>query len=212
LSLTVAQLQCITENLPAIGCTLLDVECQCSSKNSTKILQPCLEKQCSYHETFGMFIAVIGRSSANVFAATLRAQASLCDRPHDNLSNSIRIVAYVSGIIPIIVIAMRFASRSVGGNKLWWDDWLHLASVVSVRWTSRFHLTYGRADFGHPYDCGPDVEPQSGTRPSYMGPDISTCRGNREMEYAFICQLYYERTDYRQPILLPSFGVSNCSL
>jgi hypothetical protein len=42
-------------------------------------------------------------------------------------------VAYVSGIIPIIVIVMRFGSRYVGGNKLWWDDWLHLIAVVSVR-------------------------------------------------------------------------------
>jgi len=80
-----------------------------------------------------MFTAVIGSSSTDVFAATLRAQASICDRPHDDLSNSIRIVAYVTGIIPIIVIVMRFASRYVGGNKLWWDDWLHLAAVVSVR-------------------------------------------------------------------------------
>jgi len=96
-------------------------------------LQPCLQKQCSYDETFGMFTAVIGSSSTDVFAATLRAQASICDRPHDDLSNSIRIVAYVTGIIPIIVIVMRFASRYVGGNKLWWDDWLHLAAVVSVR-------------------------------------------------------------------------------
>ncbi|RAR01503.1 cfem domain-containing protein [Stemphylium lycopersici] len=109
-------LQCINEKLPAIGCTLLDIECQCTSKNSTKILQPCLEKQCSYNETF----------------ATLRAQASICDRPHDNRSTPIRIVAYVTGIIPIIVIVMRFASRYVGGNQLWWDDWLHLAAVILV--------------------------------------------------------------------------------
>ena len=80
-----------------------------------------------------IFVAVIGSSSTNVFAATLRAQASICDKPHNNLSRPIRMVAYVTGIIPIIVIVMRFASRYVGRNKLWWDDWLHLASVVSVR-------------------------------------------------------------------------------
>ena len=131
--LTVAKLDCINENLPAIGCTLLDIECQCSSKNSTKILQPCLEKQCNYNETFGMLVAVIGSGITDVSVATLRIQASICDKPHDNLSNSIRIVAYVTGIIPIIVIVMRFASRYVGSNKLWWDDWLHLAAVVGVR-------------------------------------------------------------------------------
>lgn len=50
----VEQLQCIAENLPAIGCGLMDVECQCNSKNSTKILQPCLEQLCTYEETFCM--------------------------------------------------------------------------------------------------------------------------------------------------------------
>ncbi|KAF1935160.1 hypothetical protein EJ02DRAFT_439416 [Clathrospora elynae] len=109
-------LQCMTENLPAISCALLDIECQCNSKNSTKILEPCLKKQCSYDQIF----------------ATLRVQASLCDMPHDNLSNLLRIVAYVSGIVSIIVVAMRFASRYVGGNKLWYDDWLHLAAVILV--------------------------------------------------------------------------------
>jgi hypothetical protein len=68
----------------------------------------------------------------DVDAAILRAQASLCNRPHDSLSNYIRVTAYVTGIIPIIAVTMRFASRHLGGNAFWWDDWLHLTSVVST--------------------------------------------------------------------------------
>jgi hypothetical protein len=143
--LTVAQLQCIAENLPAIGCSLLDIECQCTSKNSTKILQPCLENLCTYDETFGMITAASTGSIVNIVEAILRVQASLCNKPHDSLSNYVRITAYVTGIIPIIVIAMRFASRHLGGNKFWWDDWLHLASVVSYRSTGQSNLTYGCA-------------------------------------------------------------------
>jgi hypothetical protein len=52
--LIIAQLQCIAENLPAIGCGLTDVACQCNSKNSTQILQPCLAELCTYDQTFGM--------------------------------------------------------------------------------------------------------------------------------------------------------------
>lgn len=42
-----------------------------------------------------------------------------------------RITAYVTGIIPVVAVAMRFASRWLGGNPFWWDDWVHLASAVS---------------------------------------------------------------------------------
>jgi hypothetical protein len=75
-------------------------------------------------------------------ADILRVQATLCDRPHDSLGNAIRVTAYVSGIIPIIAIAMRFTSRRLGGHKLWWDDWIHLAAVVSTRSSTLSTLTY----------------------------------------------------------------------
>jgi hypothetical protein len=60
--LTVSQLQCIAENLSAIGCGLTDVECQCTSKNSTKILQPCLEELCTYEQTFGTGCRSVSKS------------------------------------------------------------------------------------------------------------------------------------------------------
>lgn len=41
------------------------------------------------------------------------------------------ITAYVTGILPVIAVAMRFASRWLGGNPFWWDDWVHLVSAVS---------------------------------------------------------------------------------
>jgi hypothetical protein len=142
--LIVSQLQCIVENLPKIGCDLTDTECQCTSKNSTKILQPCLERMCTYDETFSMFVSIPASASgiANIVAAILRAQAAICDRPHDSLSLYIRVTAYVTGIIPIIVVSMRFASRLVGRNKLWWDDWIHLASAVSTLSMRRYTLAY----------------------------------------------------------------------
>jgi hypothetical protein len=144
--LTVLQLQCIITNLPKIGCDLLDTECQCTSKNSTKILQPCLERMCTYDETFSMFVFIPASASgiANIVAAILRAQAAICNRPHDSLSIHIKVTAYVTGIIPIVVIIMRFTSRYLGGNKIWWDDWLHLASVVSTQSTR---------PSAHTYDC-----------------------------------------------------------
>ena len=61
----------------------------------------------------------------------LRAQADLCNRPHDSYTRIMMVTAYVTGIIPVVAVAMRFASRWVGGNHFWWDDWVHLASAVS---------------------------------------------------------------------------------
>lgn len=44
-----------------------------------------------------------------------------------------KITAYITGIIPVVAAAMRFASRWIGGNPFWWDDWLHLISAVSMQ-------------------------------------------------------------------------------
>lgn len=116
-----------------IGCSLLDVECQCNSKNSTEILQPCLLEKCTWDETFGTPITVTAPkcSVTDCLIDILRAQASLCNRPHDSYTSVMRITAYVTGVIPVIAVAMRFASRYLGGNPFWWDDWIHFVSAVS---------------------------------------------------------------------------------
>jgi len=69
----------------------------------------------------------------NTVVDILRVQATLCDRPHNSRGNYVRITAYVTGIIPIVAIVMRFTSRRLGRHKLWWDDWVHLAAAVSTR-------------------------------------------------------------------------------
>ncbi|CAI6290284.1 unnamed protein product [Periconia digitata] len=107
---------CLTTHAPSIGCALLDFECQCSSTNSTKILQPCLEAQCTYEQTFQL----------------LHVQADLCDKPRDSKSLHVEITAYCSGIVAVCAVVLRFISRYIGGSKLWWDDWLQLASVILV--------------------------------------------------------------------------------
>jgi hypothetical protein len=78
-----------------------------------------------------LFITALVRNVTNSPADILHAQATLCNRPHDSYANPMRITAYVTGIIPVIAVAMRFASRWLGGNPFWWDDWVHLASAVS---------------------------------------------------------------------------------
>lgn len=147
LQLILPKLQCIAENAPAIGCGLVDIECQCTSTNSTKILQPCLFEKCTFDETFGTFTEAPTADITNIDSAILRVQASLCNRPHDSLAIYIRVTAYVTGIIPIIAVTMRFLSRHLGGNAFWWDDWLHLISAVSVGSTTSPSLTDDCARF-----------------------------------------------------------------
>ena len=62
----------------------------------------------------------------------LHVQADLCDKPHDTRSLAVKLTAWTTGLISITVVVLRFMSRHVGGSELWWDDWLHLTSVVLV--------------------------------------------------------------------------------
>jgi ABC-type uncharacterized transport system permease subunit len=95
-------------------------------------------EKCTLDETFGMSIAAWAVCDVtNTPTDILRAQATLCNRPHDSYTNTMRITAYVTGIIPVIAIVMRFASRWLGGNHFWWDDWVHLVSAVSFANSSR---------------------------------------------------------------------------
>jgi hypothetical protein len=82
------------------------------------------------------FITASVRNVTNSPADILHAQATICNRPHDSYTNLMRITAYITGIIPVIAVAMRFASRWLGGNPFWWDDWVHLVSAVGLQTAS----------------------------------------------------------------------------
>jgi hypothetical protein len=98
-------------------------------------------EKCTLDQTFGKFITASAsvRNVTNSPADILHAQATLCNRPHDSYTNLMRITAYVTGIIPVIAVAMRFTSRWLGGNPFWWDDWVHLVSAVSLQTASCFY-------------------------------------------------------------------------
>jgi hypothetical protein len=116
-----------------------------SSANATLRIQP---QSCSRacwrnalltkHLVRLLFITASVRNVTNSPADILHAQATLCNRPHDSYTNLMRITAYITGIIPVIAVAMRFTSRWLGGNPFWWDDWVHLVSAVSLQTASCF--------------------------------------------------------------------------
>lgn len=80
-----------------------------------------------------MFTATLSWNIAHILAEILHVQATICDKPHDSHTTAVKVIAYVSGIVPILAVSMRFASRWLGSNSFWWDDWLQLASAVSLR-------------------------------------------------------------------------------
>jgi hypothetical protein len=88
-----------------------------------------------------MFTATILQNVAHILAEILRIQATICHKPHDSYTTGVKAIAYVSGIVPILAVSMRFASRWLGGNSFWWDDWLHLASAVSLHPAVTFNTT-----------------------------------------------------------------------
>jgi uncharacterized iron-regulated membrane protein len=95
-----------------------------------------------------------------------------------------RITAYVTGIIPIVAIAMRFTSRWIGGNHIWWDDWIHFVSAVSLSAVTALVLANNFVLQGLVY---PTVgylptQHQCGSWKAYMGLDVSTGLRDRAME------------------------------
>lgn len=79
---------------------------------------------------------------ANIVLEILHIQAAMCDKPHDSRNRALELNAWITGAFPILAILMRFASRYLGGNNYWWDDWVHLASVVSNSTVTSTHHTY----------------------------------------------------------------------
>lgn len=95
-----------------------------------------------------------------------------------------RITAYVTGIIPVIAVAMRFTSRWLGGNPFWWDDWIHLVSAVS----SQTVAALVPADnpvlpaLVYPTLCYLPTQYQCGNWKASMGLDVSPCPRDWTME------------------------------
>ena len=79
-----------------------------------------------------VLLASLYAQHADVLLELLHVQADLCDKPHDNKSLSIKLTAWITGIISIIAVILRFASRYLGGSQFWWDDWLQLVSIMLV--------------------------------------------------------------------------------
>jgi hypothetical protein len=95
-----------------------------------------------------------------------------------------RITAYVTGIIPVIAIAMRFASRWLGGNHFWWDDWVHLVSAVSSQTVVALvpTNTFVLQGLVYPTLCCLRTQHQCWNWTASMGLDISPCLRDRAME------------------------------
>ena len=88
-----------------------------------------------------------------------------------------RITAYVTGVIPVIAVAMRFASRYLGGNPFWWDDWIHFVSAVSpqIAAAQLLYLLTTCQVLVYPTLCGLRAQHQCGDWKAHMGLDVSTC-------------------------------------
>lgn len=88
-----------------------------------------------------------------------------------------RITAYVTGVIPVIAVAMRFASRWLGGNAFWWDDWIHFVSAVGSQTNAALGRTDDSVSQGLMYSTPRCFRTQHecGTWKAFMGLDISPC-------------------------------------
>lgn len=108
--LSTCAVQCLEYGVPRANCGLLDLECQCASKNVTTIVAGCMRVNCTVEEDIELFKVV----------------AYECGLEHDSRNPTVRLVVYVSTAITFAMIFLRVFSRLWSLGKLWWDDWFHI--------------------------------------------------------------------------------------
>jgi hypothetical protein len=192
--LTTAQLQCISDNLPAIGCGLLDIECQCTSKNSTKILQPCLEERCTYDETFGMFVFAFALLLYWLVLALTTWTGSYTPRAGLAVRQTTRQSLEYN---PRDGVRERHHTSDCHHNALrvsthrWQRDVVGrlAASGISREYMSLvpFHMLTLLQGPGRAHDRCLALKCRGRPRSSCMGPDVSARGRNWEMEYVYAC-------------------------
>ncbi|KAK1990411.1 hypothetical protein LX36DRAFT_686034 [Colletotrichum falcatum] len=107
------------------GCSLAALAgCLCPNTTLRAYLSQCVQESCSYEDQ----------------VASLEASQDLCQGyPIPQRQDEIRITGIVLPIVSVVIVALRYVSRSVVAKRLWWDDWTALMAAVGYS-----HLGFGR--------------------------------------------------------------------
>ncbi|KAJ4990484.1 cytidine and deoxycytidylate deaminase zinc-binding region [Stagonosporopsis vannaccii] len=132
-------LTCLLQTVPAAGCSLLDIECQCKSEELTYSTAACILANCTMADSLG----------------TAKVQAELCNLTHESKTGILFASLTIVYATVCVFVALRFATRLLT-KRVRSDDWCILAALLlaTATYTSAYQMT--RYNFGsHLWDLEP---------------------------------------------------------
>ncbi|KAK7974120.1 hypothetical protein PG989_015968 [Apiospora arundinis] len=109
-------LKCIVQEAPKVGCSFLDVECQCASKPLYGLLAECVINSCTISEAIGL----------------AKVDAKQCHRPAETRQHMIAGISIASAVVILGAYILRMISRLAITRYCWWDDLFHTISIGFV--------------------------------------------------------------------------------
>lgn len=110
------QLKCIVQEAPKVGCSFLDVECQCASEPLYGLLAECVINDCTIAEAIEL----------------AKVDAKQCDRPTETRQGMILGISIASAVVILCAYVLRMISRLAISRYCWWDDLFHTISIGFV--------------------------------------------------------------------------------
>ncbi|KAH6719479.1 integral membrane protein [Leptodontidium sp. MPI-SDFR-AT-0119] len=125
-------LSCVAQSVPAAGCALDDVACQCKSKPLSLLIAGCMVNNCTMQESLDLS----------------RSQVVTCGLPVQNKSNlMIGLFTFII-IFTSILVALRLASKVIVKKQLSPEDYIAgLAQGMSIV-SNTFAIEMARHGFG----------------------------------------------------------------
>lgn len=99
-----------------MGCSFLDVECQCASKPLYGLLAECVINSCTISEAIGL----------------AKVDAKQCHRPAETRQHMIAGISIASAVVILGAYILRMISRLAITRYCWWDDLFHTISIGFV--------------------------------------------------------------------------------
>ncbi|KUJ17812.1 uncharacterized protein LY89DRAFT_747710 [Mollisia scopiformis] len=112
-SLSPCALACIQQTVPAAGCALGNITCQCTSKSLPQLSAACMLANCSMADTLGLS----------------KLEAQTCNLPFQNRSNLVIITFIVAMVVTGTAVLLRLASKILD-NKIALEDWIIIVALM----------------------------------------------------------------------------------
>ncbi|KAF2763498.1 hypothetical protein EJ05DRAFT_496317 [Pseudovirgaria hyperparasitica] len=144
-NLTVADLppcglSCFVHTIPAAGCGLTDLVCQCESRQLTELTIECMLQNCTMADTLQVS----------------KVSASLCHLPNPSRAHEVTTVVLVMIAISVTFIAGRIVSKIKTSRKVEADDYCLVGALILASGSGTATMLMSKVGLGkHVWGLGP---------------------------------------------------------